>query len=375
MTLRKASILILIVAASAQMAYAVTTFRTKRLETIAQKTGISVPDTIGAERNVEGLFAYNGHALRVRTNAFGDVSHIGYRLFDDRMVEAYGRTPVFDFIERYALELDLRTDGRSPAERMEIDKVACTKGDVSMLLDMNPETTFNIEVIKRRMFRLTCTTGQQAVSLTVPADYQLIAGADAIELEDIMERDLSRVAPIASDAFIDEWADAEVARSGDLIIVDGGEYLSKMIRGDVYLKETGGRRTLLCEAGRPVQSVSNIMVTGRAADDIPLTLTVDRYGYRSTTTDVTLQQFVAFCKLEGCKLYFGTKTHTAERITGTLFALNEGMAYNHVLSVDFPLSIIEGEGGKVTGTVYAYIPLQNVTEKFFNQNTTKDNER
>lgn len=372
----RAAIILMIVTASAQVAYAVTTFRTKRLETIARAVKLNLPDTVGAERNVEGLLTYNGRPLRVRTNAFGDVSHIGYRIFDNSIIEAHGSSPVFDFLERYLLELDLRLDGRTPAARMELDKVVCAQGDIAMLHSLTSETSFNIEEIKRRMFRLKWSTGKQAVSVTFPADYQLMAGADAIELEDILERDIRRVSPIPGDAMIDEWEGTKLSRSGDMLIAEGGEYLSKMIRSDIYLRENGGRRTLVCDAAKPLQSVGNIMITGRFASDIPLELTLDRYGYRSTKSDITIQQFVAYCKLEGCKLFFGIKTHTADRITGTVFALNEDMAYNHVLSIDFPLGILTGGHLKATGTVYAYIPLQNVTEKFFNQNLTNttDNE-
>lgn len=358
------------VTASAVYVDAATTFRTKRLAAIAAKTGVVLPDTIGVERNVEGMFSYGGRQLRVRTNAFGDVSHIGYRIFDNSLMAAYGASPVFDFLERYLLELDLRLDGRTPEARMALDKVVCSKGNISMLHSMGAETEFNIEVIKRRMFRLTWTTGNRTLRITFAADYQLLTGTDAVELEGILERDMKRVSPIAGDAIIDEWADAKVSRSGDLMITDSGEYLSKMIRSDVYLRERNGRRVLLADASKPLQTVSNIMITGQYVTDIPLALTLDRYGYKKTKMDVTVQQFVAYCKMEGCKLYFGTKTHTADRITGTVFALNENMAYNHVLSIDFPLSIINGSGGKATGTVYAYIPLQNVTEKFFNQNLT-----
>lgn len=364
----------MIVTAFAQMAYAVTTFRTKRLATIANAVKLTVPDTVGAERNVEGLLCHNGRPLRIRTNAFGDISHIGYRIFDNSLVEAYGSSPVFDFLERYLLELDLRLDGRTPEARMYLDKVVCTRGRITMLHTLGPETLFNIEEVRRRMFRLSWTTGDRVLSLTFPSDYQLLAGADAVELEEILDRDLRRVLPIADDALIDEWADAEVSRSGDLMIANGGEYLSKMIRGDVYLKETGGRRILLCDVAKPVQSVSNIMITGHYSREIPLTLTLDRYGYTKTTAEVTLQQFVAYCKMEGCKIYFGVKTHTADMITGTIFALNESMAYNHVLSINFPLSILNGGDAKSTGTVYAYIPLQNVTENFFKENLTNNNQ-
>lgn len=83
--------------------------------------------------------------------------------------------------------------------------------------------------------------------------------------------------------------------------------------------------------------------------------------------NVTLQQFVNLCYAEDCKLYVGIKNYDKENVSATVFALNNKLAYNHVLSVNFPLVILDGGDGKVEATVYAYIPLQNVTEKFFIQ--------
>ena len=59
-------------------------------------------------------------------------------------------------------------------------------------------------------------------------------------------------------------------------------------------------------------------------------------------------------------------------VTGTLFIYNEPLGYNHVLSFSFPTTLLSGSGGRVEARLYAYIPLHNVTEKFFNQNNYRD---
>lgn len=379
---------VLAVAVCVQMMLAATVFHTRRLADIAVAVGLKLPDKALTGQNDSNAGTWQGHRLRVMTDAFGDVSHIGYSLFDDAMMTDFGHEQVLCFVERYLLELDLRLDGRAPAARMDLDKVVCPAGNISILHTMAAQAAFTIENITRRMYRMKWTTGTQTLTLTIPADYQLLAGADAVELEDIFERDLQRVISLQSDDVIDDWADAGVARSGDMLIADGGMYLSDMIRSDIYLMERNGSRSLINDAAKPRQSVSNIMLTGRHGTAVPLELTLDRYGYRQSKTRVTVQQLVDFFRMEGCKLYFGIKTHTSDRITGTLFALNEAMAYNHVISIDFPLSILGGTGGDdgingsgdggaaadtVKGTAYVYIPLQNVTEKFFNQDLNNYN--
>ncbi|MDE6354309.1 MAG: hypothetical protein K2L56_04520 [Prevotella sp.] len=377
---RRIAITLLMVAVCAQMAPAATRYHTQRLADMARAAGLSLPGEAAAGMCDDSTYTFRGRPLRVRTNSFGDISHIGYRLFSPQLMEAYGASPLFNFIERYLLELDLSLDGRTPAARMDIDRIVTTAGDISMLHTMAADAAFSIETITRRMYRLKWAAGTRTLSITIPADCQLLAGANAIELEEIFERDLQRIIPMDGDEFIGGWDKAKVARSEGLLIVDGGTFMSEMIRGDVYLTEHGGRRRLVADASKPRQSVTNIMLTGCYGRTIPLDLTIDRYGYKSSKVAVTVQQFVSYCLAEGCKLYFGVKTNDGERLTGTLFALNEKMACNHVLSIDFPTAILKESGDTAAkagddirkaaataakATAYVYIPLQNVTEKFF----------
>lgn len=36
----------------------------------------------------------NGKLLRIRTNTYGDISHIGYKLFNDEIMQLHGESPV-----------------------------------------------------------------------------------------------------------------------------------------------------------------------------------------------------------------------------------------------------------------------------------------
>lgn len=345
--------------------YASPQFRTERLARMAKAMSLVIPDTLAANIDNDSTWTYGGHRLRVKTNAFGDVSNIGYRMFDNKSEFYFHRSLLFDFVERYALELDLHLDDHDVATRLAIDDVVCVEGNAGMLKKVSPETPVSMDEITLRMFRLTWTVDGKTLKMTFPLDNQLLVGADEVELEDVFERDVQRVMPISEEDALDEWKDAKIYRSDSLLIAELGQHLNPMIRGDIYLEEHDGKRSVVNDVNKPLQTAKNVLLTGVFSHDIPLKLTMNRYGYKKTTVDITVQQLVALCRLEGCQLYVGIKTSDKEHITATIFAMNMRMAYNHVISVDFPLDILSGSDSAVKATVYAYIPLHNVGENFY----------
>ncbi len=343
-------------------------YATKRLARIADAVGLHVPDGVVMGMDDDTTWNYRGKQLRVRTNAFGEVSHVGYKLFSRQVIEAYRSLALLNFLERYALELDLRLDGRSPSQRLSLDKVVCIEGNMELLAQVKENTPFSIEEIERRMYHVGWKLGNHKVSLTFPANCQLILGADARELEDIFERNIRRTEPLSDKEALAPWSSAKTYQSDGNIIAEGGQFLSKLIRSDLYFTKQKDARYLLTDPRRPIQATSNLLLTGISNQPTPLKLTLNRYGYRTTQSDVTLQQFVSLCHKEGDRLYVGVKTHAGQSVKATLFALNNKLAYCHVLSVEIPLGLLSGKDEVIKGTAYVYIPLENVTEDFFTKN-------
>lgn len=362
---------IMMVVALANFANAQSSFYTKLYAQIAKAIQLPLPDTLAACINNDSTWYFKNKAVRVRTNAFGEISHIGYKIFDSSIVENSGSQTIFNFIERYALELDLRLDGRTPEERINIDKVVCSSGNINMLGTIQQITPFILEQKERRMYRVEWSIDDKKLCLIIPADYQLLIGANAIELEDIFEKEVKRTIPKSCNDIINELEKIVASRAEKFWVALSDKYLSEMIRSDIYMTEKNGKRELLIDANSPMQSIRNIMLTGFFYKDIPMSMTLNRYGYKFSKSDITLQQFVTHSLNEGCKLYFGVKERSETCVKGTLFALNKANAYNHMLSVEFPLSILDDGTGVVKGTAYVYIPLQNITERFFIESLKK----
>lgn len=380
-------------------AYASPSFYTQRLKCIAQAVGVQLPDTLQPEKEYAGIWTFKQRPLRVRTNAFGDVSHIGYCLFDECMYTHYECQTVLDFAERYALELTLGKDEELRQRLRITDKVTCVEGSLSMLDDISPRTPVTIDQRQLRMFRIKWTLDAKTIlTLSFPADYQLISGANAIELEKMFERDVQRIVPLTQEDMLINWKNVPVVLLGDvvaqdvldekqkmfagskdpityvadapdgLLLANRGSYLNSQIRSDVILVQKKGERMLHFSPDSPISSVRNLLLTGQFPTIVPLKLTIDCYGNKKQNLEqVSLQQFVGLCRMEGCELYVGIKKRTDTEVSATVFAVNRSMAYNHVLSVDVPLRMFREENVPISGTLYTYIPLQNVDEKFFTQ--------
>lgn len=348
---------------------AAATFRTQRLEQLARAIHLNLPEPLGTDQRIDSATTHLGKPVRVCTNRFGEVSHIGYCLFAPELAAHYQNEPLFQFVERYLLELDLRIDGKSPDLRMDVDRVVLTKGSISLLRTLTPQAnfSFDLEEIRRRFFRLTwhLESGSE-VSMVVPADCQLIIGATSPEMELMAERDILRSEPMDRDAIMKRWAEVKGYRGDKMLILDGGAYMSRYIRGDLYLSEQDGQ--LLFNPWQPSESVSNLMLTGLSqAADLPVALTMNRYGGKRDQLDITLRQYISYCLGEGCVLYFGVKQKTDTELTGALFAYNARFAYTHLLDVTFPLSLLNEGTGKIQCTSWVYIPLKLLDDHLFDK--------
>lgn len=366
-------ILIITMAAFVSQANAAPSFHTQRLETLAKAIKLGLPGRLGNNVDNDSTWNYAGKTLRIRTNSYGDVSHIGYHLFDSRWAARYEAQALLDYIERYALELDVPKPQTDPTEEASRQRIIFMEGNAAMIRQLTPQSPVTIQEKERRGYTVEWTNDRQKVCMLIPADYQLFAGANAIELEDIFERDICRIPSILmADSLPDEWNNSTLSHSDDILIASNGSYLSEQIRSDLYLQKEADRNRLIVDRERPLQSVNNILLTGYFDREIPLELTIDKYGYLKSDLKITLQQFICYCRREKCKLYIGIKNRTDNQITTTLFALNTQMAYNHTISLDFPLSILRDGTGVIKGTLYVYTPLQNITEKFFISNIKQE---
>lgn len=307
-------------------------------------------------------YSYAGYPLSIRVNEWDEVEHIGYHLFDNLFAQHQPKL-VCDFVERYLLELDLgnEIDRRL---RMGVDKVVIEDGSLDNLHQLLSCNQVNVSMVEMRRYRVTWYHDDKCLlSLVFDMDYQLLSGCNAIELEYNYLRDMGRL----PEAFL--WQEeAIVADSTDeYAIVDGGHYLSEAIRGDrYYQRDSIGEWRLVCHPEKPYWSAANLVLTPIDTIGIyQLDCRLDMYGYRDTVIRVNMAQWTAQTLSEGCRMYFGVKSRTPKTIRGTLFCPNPTAGYCHMLSVEIPVALFEEKQGVIAGRLYAYVPLHNIDEGYF----------
>ena len=313
-------------------------------------------------------YAHSGHPLTVRVNAWDEVEHIGYHIFDS-LVSRYQSKLVCDFVERYLLELDLE----NPADRnfrMGIDKVVVERGEIDNIHNLLAADHLEVSKVEMRRYKVAWHRDNQCLlSLVFDMDYQLLSGCNAIELEKNYLRTMGRLSGVYS------WQENDIVADStdEYAIVDGGHYLSEAIRGDrYYQRDSIGEWQLVCNPEKPYWSAANLLLTpNNIIGDYQLDGQLDMYGYRDTAFRVNLHQWVAQTLLEGCQLYFGVKSKTAKTIRGTLFCPNPSAGYCHMMSVEIPISAFDDKQGVVKGRLFAYVPLHNIDDGYFDLNYVK----
>jgi len=170
-------------------------FVTKRLALLSQATGIVINDTISksGQHDFDSICLFRNHPIHIKTNQQGEISHLGYLLFDTDF-RKNNPSVVYDFIERYFLELDLDGNDVKRQLRLKKDGVVCEGNPISMVSAKGKieSVKINKEVNHKYLIELQC--GKNHLSMAFNADYQLILGADDIELEEILSKKIKRIA-------------------------------------------------------------------------------------------------------------------------------------------------------------------------------------
>lgn len=337
-------------------------FSTKRLRTIAEKLSLSNLDQLCIGTHTE-TYSYINCPLVIRVNEWDEIEHIGFWIFKQDSLRQKDPLPIYDFIERYLLELNM-PDELDPAMRLMVDKVHII-GDIEAFKSFNGEEALTIEYLDLRKYIVSWHSQQQSLlTISFDMDYQLMTGCNALELEYNLVRDISRYtcnSLSSQQVFVEQ----EMVSNSDYYISKGECYLMDMVRNDLYYLKQGNDYELLYNTAKANQTITNIMLTPYAKGDFFLDARVDLYGYKEANITIDLKRWLCYCIDKGCIPFFGIKSKEEKALMGTVFMVNKKGGYNHIMSVEFPFENLSKGTGAIKVRLFAYIPMHNLSDQFY----------
>lgn len=316
------------------VALAANGFATVGLKNMADKLPGFRIDTLA--QGTHTGYLWNNQTVVVRVNSYDEVEHIGLRLFSDQVRIEQGNF-IPDFLERYFLELAL--SGRAEAEsRMRMDHVAFEIGGFNSLHSIDGTEDVDITCLVFRGYRVSwMVQGVEVLSISFPMDYQMMAGCNAIELENNFLRDIARFHYNSADFPQPNYPDFNDTLLGRYYVIEGEQYLCSVIRNDLFLVRDNSQWRPVCGKYKPYWTSCNLAVSEHPIGNFILDGTLDKYGYTTENFSLPLNEFIAWGKSEGGKAYFGISSRDSLYIHGTLFMPFEEKGICHMLVMKIPL--------------------------------------
>lgn len=309
-------------------------------------------------RHIDAVLARQSvrHEVCRRVNSYGEVEHIGLKLFSQEMRDLKP-SPTYDFLERQLLELNIYSGEERNRLAMQYSFTFII-GSETTALGIDSTCQYTADELEYHRFRATWyKNGKEILQVAFPTNWQLMSGCDMPELEESFERRLMR---------------HRMAHLSPLP-VNGSWMVTPQMSNKLYLTDDRDRRagrhprSYVCSLSQVTHSVRNLMLADDMEHEVQMELQMVRYGFTVDTLRLPLKKFLNYCRgEEGCTPYFGIKSRTAGFTEGLLLLANPQGGFMHMLSVTIDDQVIADKRGVVQGKLYPYIPIYNARKEYLN---------
>ena len=208
------------------------TFRTQELKRLA--TVLSV-DAKSLKEGDNYLVVKNQQiVVRVKDD---EVEHIGFRLFPND-IRSIDKSPVFDFLERYFLQLTYPPVVKTSSMMLRDDQFKFVKGSLATVRQIQPSDAFSYNYDRYRYVVTWSREGKTLLAASFPVEYELMSGENKIEAEDHLMTDVQNT---------------PIREENDIISEIRNEtYISDDFSNRLYFR----KGELLCHADHPAESAA-----------------------------------------------------------------------------------------------------------------------
>lgn len=272
------------------------------------------------------------------------VDHIGLQLFSDELRKA-GHSPIFDFLERYFLQLKYPPVVKTASNMIRDDQFRFLTGTMATIDQIRKTDNFAFNNDNYRYTATWSRGGNSLLSVSFPVEYELISGENKIEAEENLLSDIKKATITGSKD--------EKSRNDN--------YIDKCFSNRLYYQ----KGQLIVSSQHPAETAANMMLSTNTKGQYSLNVTQISYGFQKKVFQVPLRQWISFCQSNGCQLFFGVeKIDSKGEVNAVVLAVNQAENYNHVLTVCIPADVINSRHGVIDARLYPYVPTHNVMNMF-----------
>lgn len=315
------------------------------------------------------------NVLVVTQDSLRRVDHIGLQVFPEHIVRD-NPSPVYRFVERYLLELYLRREQPTPAQRLAEDKVTLRfpghEGeDVRSCIGQwlprfGAGTSLVVSTDNNRYTVSIYEQGRPCFGMRFPIRYELLWGMNKREAENGFYTGLMLYRPSAAPAERPAPAGAD-GPSGlkplgrGIYVLPGDSYQLASVNADRYYRLAArGAYVPLMDGRHAAESARNLFLLP-CAEGVVARVTQRLYNRRRLDFEVPLSRLLDYCRAQGCRAYVGIETADASQVTGTVVLLNPSYGYLHQLYFQMPAALPDDPSAHaVRLELYAYVPTHNI---------------
>lgn len=300
----------------------------------------------------------------------GLVRHIGYRVFPDAE-RSLATLPVFDFLERFALEQELPIEQPNVIERDKVRFTGIKASELPSLFSRQLPFTVSTEEFKDYRLCWTASDGRK-MEVVVPISYNLLNGSELPENERRLIADLSSPEVLNHPDLPIERSvgkeNLEATPKLNCYVLRGSRFFTEYINSDRYYQNNtdslAAAFRVLDNEAYPAESISNMLSGLDIPNDIEVQLKMIVYPMEKKIFSIPLRQMVAYFLSQGCEIYTGLTGIDNQKADYVMIGRNDRRGYCHSLKISVPISAINEKKGRATAKITPYIPLPKILNMF-----------
>lgn len=309
----------------------------------------------------------------VTMDSFRVINHIGFLLFEP-LIKKQNPSPIYNFVERYLLELLLMQNNEEVVRTLSENKVSLRFGIKenqsiqlrlrSVLSKIRPEHSIIITTDNSRYTVSWFQSDKLLFSIRFPIQYELIWGMNKMEAENLFYADLQEYN--IRQSFVEQETPDYFIPVNDSCYRTDSEYygIEEVTSVQYYKKNKNGDYLPLLDFGYPNESIHNLF-TIRVNNGMQALVTQKLYGNRKNAFEISLFTLVDFCKANGCEAYVGIERQEGNHYWGIALMVNRALGYNHLFYFDVDSRIfIHPEIYKMNIELYGYVPIHNINSLY-----------